>query len=146
MENNILEAKPKFNIEDVVVRQTRDGFELGVVADIYEELVTYKIHQRQDGLNGAPTGPEYTKVFYKYDVRFTQDKRVYLIDESLLTLVINTDSLPIDVNSPLGKKYKNAYWEIKEKLNAYWDSYNNDDDPDFMYVLEYISELLEVEL
>ena len=62
MENNILEAKPKFNIEDVVVRQTRDGFEVGVIADIYEELVTYKKHQRQDGLNGAPTGPEYTKV------------------------------------------------------------------------------------
>lgn len=146
MENNIIEAKPKFNIEDVVVRQTRDGFELGVIADIYEELVTYKKHQRQDGLNGAPTGPEYTKVVYKYDVRFTQDKKAYLIDESLLTLVTNTDSFPIEVNSPLRKKYENAYWKIKERLNDYWDSYNNEEDPDSMYVIEYISEIVGVEL
>ena len=104
MENKVLpETKPKFNIEDVVVRQTRDGFEVGVIADIYEELVTYKKHQRQDGLNGTPTGPEATKIVYKYDVRFTQDKKVCLVDESLLTLVTNKDSLPIDVNSPSEK-------------------------------------------
>lgn len=146
MENNILETKPKFNIGDVVVRQTKDGFEIGVVADIYEEMVTYKKHQRQDGLNGTSTGPEDTKVVYKYDVRFTLDKKVYLIDGSLLTLVTNVDSSPTEVNSPLSKKYENAYWKIKERLNHFWDSYNNKEEPDSMYVLEYISKLVEVEL
>lgn len=146
MENNILEAKPKFNIGDVVVRKTRDGFEVGVIADIYEEQKTYKKYQRQDGLNGTPTGPEYTEVVYKYDVRFTQDKKVYLIDGSLLTLVTNIDSLPIDVNSPLSKKYENAYWKIKEKLNDYWDNYNKFAYPDPIYVLEDISEIMEVKL
>ena len=146
MENNILETKPKFNIGDVVVRQTRDGFEVGVIADIYEEQVTYKKYQRQDGLNGTPTGPEYTEVVYKYDVRFTQDKKVYLIDGGLLTLVTNIDSLPIDVNSPLRKKYEDAYWKIKERLNHFWDSYNNEEDPDSMYVLEDISEIVEVKI
>lgn len=144
MENKILpETKPKFNIGDVVVRQTREGFEVGVIAGIYEEMVTYKKHQRQDGLNGIPTGPEDIKIANKYDVRFTQDEKVYLIDESLLTLVTNIDSLPIDVN-PQWKKYEDAYCKIKEKLNDYWDSYNNEEDPDSMYVLEDISGIMEV--
>ena len=146
MENNILEAKPKFNIGDVVVIKTIDGFDVGVIADIYEELVTYKKHQRQDGLNGSPTGPEDTKMAYRYDVRFTQDKKVYLVDESLLTLVTNTESLPIDVNSPLRKKYEDAYWKIKERLNHFWDYYNKEEDPDSMYVLEDISKIMEVKL
>lgn len=130
----------------MVVRQTRDGFEVGVIADIYEEMVTYKKHQRQDGLNGTPTGPEDTKIVYKYDVWFTQDKKVCLVDESLLTLVTNKDSLPIDVNSPSEKKYKEAYGKIKEKLNEFWDYYNNEEEPDSMYVLEDISEIVEVKL
>ena len=145
MENIILETEPKFNIGDVVVSQTQDVFEIGVIEGIYEKTVTYKIHQHQEG-EWTPTGILGTKVVYKYDVRFTQDKKVYLIDGGLLTLVTNTESLPIDVNSPLSKKYENAYWKIREKLNAYWVSYNNEEDPDYTYVLEDISEIVGVEL
>lgn len=114
----------KFNVEDVVLYQNGERFELGIVKEVipYEQ----RAYTKQDGLFGKPSGELYEA--YKYRVWYHTGDTTALTDECHLRKIVNAYAFTIlrkqadaDVNAPLTCRRIAA--EILSQSELYGDMY-----------------------
>lgn len=137
----------KFNINDVVLYQNGERFELGIV----KEIIPYerRAYRKQDGLFSGPTGELYTA--YKYRVWYHTGDTTALTDEHLLRKIDNAYAFTVlrkqadaNVNAPLTCRKIAA--EILSQFEIHGESYYiledwltsklQGDDVQFPYIVE----------